>query len=51
MDRPRARGRSIGVSESYLFCPGARDEGLPDVVRQLDAPDVPACGPGLPPSA
>ncbi len=34
----------------YRFWPGARADGLPVVSRQFDAPDVPMCGPGLPPS-
>ncbi len=35
----------------YLLRPGALAEGLPVVSRQLEAPEVPAWGPGFPPSA
>ncbi len=34
----------------YLFLPGALSEGLPVVSWQLEAPEVPAWGPGFPPS-
>jgi hypothetical protein len=47
-------GPAVSRTEAWasrLVLSGARSDGLPVVARQFDAPEVPACGPGLPPSA